>query len=88
MVKAFMFLAGLCAAACTNPSFREPIKPSSHGAAVRANMAAHIIDPTPPARKTTLVDAHRAVLATEKYRTGEVEAPGEKKAPSLTGAEE
>lgn len=81
-----MILIPLCLAACTSPSFREPIKMAPHGDSVRANMAAHIINPNPPAPTPTLSDAQRPVLATEKYRTGEVDVPGKEKQPALTGA--
>ncbi len=88
MVRFVLFSIFLTIAGCNDPSFREPIKQPPHGAAVRANMAAHIINPIPPGRTPTIVDAQRAVLATEKYRAGEVDEPGEKKPKSLTGAEE
>ncbi|MEL7154646.1 MAG: hypothetical protein AAFN51_12810 [Pseudomonadota bacterium] len=88
MVRLYLLPVGILLAACTDPTFREPIQPLQHGAAVRANMAAHIIDPNPPARKPPLTDAQRPVLALENYRTNEVETPGEEQPKSLTGAGE
>lgn len=75
-------------AGCASSGFDDPIRLAPHGDAVRANMAAHIINPTPPARSSRVTDARRTTLATERYKSGEVTAPGEKKQRSLTGAEE
>ena len=88
MVKWLMLPTCTVLIACAGPEFREPIKPLPHGAAVRANMAAHIINPVPPARTPAVTDAQRPVLALENYRTGEVETPGEEEPNSLTGASE
>ena len=81
---------GLCIAfaACSSPGFNKPIKLPPHGAAVRGNMAAHIINPNPPPRAPRVYDANRAVLATEQYRTNEVEKTASEEGKSLTGAAE
>lgn len=87
MVRCFVLFIVVLAGGCTDPSFREPIRLAPHGSAVRANMAAHIINPNPPARTGASADARRTVLASDRYQKGEVKAPGEKKKRSLTGAE-
>lgn len=55
--------------------FDEPIGLTPHGAAVRANMAAQIINPMPPQRRSSPSDGARAVLALDRYREGEVLDP-------------
>ncbi|MEM7210840.1 MAG: hypothetical protein AAF479_02940 [Pseudomonadota bacterium] len=55
---------------------------------MRANMAAHIINPNPPPRTPRIYDANRAVLATEQYRANEVEKTASEDGESLTGAAE
>ncbi len=66
--------AVLLAAGCER--YEEPIAFAPHGAAVRHNMAAQIVDPTPSAAPPGPMDAERAMLGLERYRTDEVEALG------------
>ena len=54
----------------------EPIAFAPHGAAVRNNLAAQIVDPTPSLEAPGPMDADRALLALERYRTDEIEALG------------
>ena len=88
MVRALLSILSVALAACSSPGFNEPIRLPPHGSAVRANMAAHIINPTPPVRRPRISDANRAVLATESYRTNEVEKTAAEDGESLTGAAE
>jgi type IV pilus biogenesis protein CpaD/CtpE len=55
---------------------KEPIAFAPHGAAVRANLAAQIIDPTPSMAPPGPMDAERAMGAIERYRTDNIEALG------------
>lgn len=64
-------------AACDTAKYRKPITFAPHGAAVRANMAAQIINPAPPSHGSVHQDAARAALAVEAYRAGETEAPSQ-----------
>jgi type IV pilus biogenesis protein CpaD/CtpE len=57
--------------------YEEPIAFAPHGAAVRANMAAQIVDPTPSIEPPGPMDAERALLGLDRYRTDEVEALGD-----------
>lgn len=52
----------------------QPIAFTPHGAAVRHNMAAQIVDPIPSVTPPGPMDADRALLALERYRAGETEA--------------
>ena len=56
--------------------YEEPIAFAPHGAAVRANMAAQIVDPTPSMAPPGAMDAERALLGLERYRTDELEDLG------------
>lgn len=87
-VYASVLMACLALAACSAPQFNEPIRLPANGAAVRANMAAHIIDPIPPAPAPRISDANRAVIATESYRTNDVDKTTGENGESLTGAAE
>ena len=76
-------------AACDSEPYRTPIRLTPHGESVRANMAAQIIDPAPPASSATTSDGKRIVLGIEAYQTGEVKDPTEQStAPSTTLIEE
>ena len=57
--------------------YAEPIAYAPHGVAVRHNMAAQIVDPTPSIAPPGPVDAERALLGLERYRTDTVEALGQ-----------
>lgn len=74
MVRTLLLVGILAVAACER--YKEPIAFAPHGAAVRANMAAQIINPTPSTAPPGPMDAERALLALERYRTDEVEALG------------
>jgi type IV pilus biogenesis protein CpaD/CtpE len=72
-IRPAILLAGLVLAACTTPA--NTPRPE-FGQAVRNNMAAHIIDPNPPADMTLPPsDGARRVLMIERYRTDQVEPP-------------
>ena len=72
-------------AACAR--YEEPIALPPYGAAVRANMAAMIIDPTPSTRAAGPMDAERALGALERYRTNSTEPLGNvSTAPSVVVA--
>ncbi|MEM6661469.1 MAG: hypothetical protein AAF666_04735 [Pseudomonadota bacterium] len=82
-------LSVLALTGCNTDKYTKPIGLVPHGEAVRANLAAQIINPVPPAQRPILTDANRAVLAQDAYRTGEVKDPTESKtAPNTTDAEE
>jgi hypothetical protein len=57
--------------------YEQPIAFAPHGAAVRNNMAAQIVDPTPSMAPPGAMDAERALLGLERYRTDKVEALGD-----------
>ena len=56
--------------------YKEPIAFAPHGAAVRANMAAQIVDPTPSIAPPGPMDAERALLGLDRYRTDQLEDLG------------
>lgn len=87
MVRTFTIALVLpVALAACGEKFDEPISLKPHGAAVRANMAAQIINPMPPQRRSSPSDAARAVLALDRYREGEVLDPtAQSTAPDTTG---
>jgi type IV pilus biogenesis protein CpaD/CtpE len=64
----------LLVAACER--YEEPIAFAPHGAAVRANMAAQIVDPTPSMTPPGPMDAERALLGLDRYRTDNLESLG------------
>jgi type IV pilus biogenesis protein CpaD/CtpE len=72
-IRPTVLVAGLVLAACSTPA-NTPRPEFGH--AVRNNMAAHIIDPNPPA-STELPpsDGARRALMIERYRTDQVEPP-------------
>lgn len=72
--------------ACEDQSYTQPIELEPHGEAVRANMQAQIIDPTPPDQRPALTDANPSVLALEAYRKGETEEPSREDAAASTAA--
>ncbi|MEM9140026.1 MAG: hypothetical protein AAGB15_09355 [Pseudomonadota bacterium] len=75
----------LIMAACDPAKYTAPIAPKPHGQAVRANMAAQIINPEPPvARRPELTDAARTTLAREAYRQDEVQEPSREDAAAST----
>jgi type IV pilus biogenesis protein CpaD/CtpE len=77
--------AALLVAGCER--YEEPIAFAPHGAAVRANMAAQIVDPTPSMAPPGPMDAERALLGLDRYRTDTVEALGDvSTAPSVVVA--
>ena len=67
--------AALLVAGCEGAD--EPIAFTPHGAAVRHNMAAQIVHPTPSTAPPGPMDAERAILGLERYRTDDVEALGD-----------
>jgi type IV pilus biogenesis protein CpaD/CtpE len=85
MMRHLMLAACLALMAGCAKDPREPIGLSTDepfGDAVRANMAAHIIDPTPPDPKSGTGlgnadpgDGQRRVLMIERYRADQVETP-------------
>lgn len=87
MYRLLVILALLGLTACAE-HYAEPIALTPQGDAVRRNMAAQIIDPTPPGHPPGSSDAARAVLAVEAYRVGEVKDPTEQStAPRTTSIE-
>ncbi len=66
-------LVGLSLVACSaEPMGSDPLL----GEAVRANMAAHIINPVAPDPRLDIpADGQRRALMIERYRLDEVEAP-------------
>jgi type IV pilus biogenesis protein CpaD/CtpE len=73
--QASILLAGLLLAGCNTPS-DEP-RPE-FGEAIRTNMAAHVIDPTPPASmELPPADGARRALMIQRYQRDEVETPRE-----------
>lgn len=75
MVMRFLLLTCLFAVNGCGETANDPIGLKPHGQAVRANLAAHIVNPIPPPRRVPLSDAERAVAGVERYRTGEVKDP-------------
>lgn len=88
MVRFLIFSSLMLATACAEGRYSKPIATSQHGAAVRANMAAQIIDPNPPAATSNRSDAARAVIGVTAYRTDEVKPPADKGASPSSGASE
>ena len=81
--------AVLTICACEGSSYTKQIELKPHGTAVRANMAAQIINPLPPTRSARTSDAARAVIGLDAYRTGEVKDPtSQSTAPATTIIEE
>ena len=68
--------------------YKQPISLTPHGAAFRANMAAQIIDPRPPAVRYTSSSAHGPVRAVTAYRIGEVKQPATTSTTPSTSAQE
>ncbi len=75
LLRCLIIVPMLCAGCEQLDDYRKPISMTPHGAAVRANMAAHIINPRPPAAKPPRSDAQRPALAIERYRTDQVKEP-------------
>lgn len=87
MVRLTILCTALLAlSACDNQRYTQPIDVKPHGEAVRANMQAQIIDPTPPDQRPALSDANRPTLAIEAYRKGEVKEPSREDAAASTAA--
>ena len=78
--------ACLSMSACDHSEYTRPIVPKPHGESVRTNMAAHIINPNPPAPRPTISDANPSVLAIDAYRKGEVEEPRRDDAAASTAS--
>ena len=76
MVRALPLVLLLVVAGCAE-RYKQPIAFAPHGDAVRANMAAQIVDPTPSMAPPGPMDAERALLGLERYRTDTVEALGD-----------
>jgi type IV pilus biogenesis protein CpaD/CtpE len=71
--RSTILVAGLVLAACTTPA--NAPRPE-FGEAVRNNMAAHIIDPNPPATmELPPSDGVRRALMIQRYQADEVETP-------------
>lgn len=75
MVRVGCIICLLALTACETARYEQPIGFPKHGAAVRTNMAAHIIDPRPPSSRPVLVDSHRALSTLERYRADDVKVP-------------
>ena len=87
MVRFGMILGGcLFLAACDTDQYTRPIDFKPHGEAVRANMAAQIIDPNPPAPRPALTDANRPASAIDAYRKDEVKEPNREDAAASTAS--
>jgi type IV pilus biogenesis protein CpaD/CtpE len=72
-IRPTILVAGLVLAACTTPA--NTPRPE-FGEAVRNNMAAQIIDPSPPADMTLPPsDGVRRALMIQRYQADEVETP-------------
>jgi type IV pilus biogenesis protein CpaD/CtpE len=72
-IRPIVLVAGLLLAACTTPA--NTPRPE-FGQAVRNNMAAHIIDPNPPADMALPPsDGVRRALMIQRYQADEVETP-------------
>ena len=74
MVRTLPLVLLIAVAACDR--YEEPIAPPPYGAAVRANMAAMIIDPKPSTARPGPMDAERALGALDRYRTNKTEPLG------------
>ena len=72
MVRTTLLLAALSLGACEGSEYDRPITMFPHGDAVRANMAAQVINPNPPRRTNGLTDGAVAVRAYTAYQDGEV----------------
>ena len=73
--QTLILLAGVALAGCNTPA--DTPRPE-FGEAVRANMAAHIIDPTPPASmELPPTDGVRRSLMIQRYQVDKVETPRE-----------
>ena len=68
-----MLLAALALGACEGSEYDQPIRLVPHGDAVRANMAAQVINPNPPRRSNGLTDGAVALRTYTAYQDGEVE---------------
>ncbi len=92
MVKALSLFAAIGITAmsgCDIDQYEKPIALTPHGTAVRANMAAQIIDPNPPAKTAIATDGAKVALGIEAYRAGEVKDPtAQSTAPDTTKIEE
>jgi type IV pilus biogenesis protein CpaD/CtpE len=71
-MKHVWLLPALALCACTDP--HQPFNPS-FGDAVRANMAAQIINPVPRADPDPVTDGKRMSDAMQRYRTEKVYPP-------------
>lgn len=73
--QALILLAGLTLAGCNTPA--DMPRPE-FGEAVRTNMAAHIIDPTPPeSMEVPPAEGVRRSLMMQRYQLDQVETPRE-----------
>ena len=73
--QALILLGGLVLAGCNTPA--DDPRPE-FGEAVRSNMAAHIIDPTPPeSMELPPADGTRRSLMIQRYQVDKVETPRE-----------
>ena len=73
MVRLSMVAAVLLAGACAGSPYDQPIRLTPQGDAVRANMAAQVINPTPPRHANVLTDGAVALRTYQAYQDGEVE---------------
>ena len=72
-IRPALLVAGLVLAACSTPA-NTPRPEFGH--AVRNNMAAHIVDPNPPADMALPPsDGVRRALMIQRYQADEVETP-------------
>ena len=73
--QALILLAGFTLAGCNTPA---DLPRPEFGEAVRSNMAAHIIDPTPPeSMELPPADGVRRSLMAQRYQVDKVETPRE-----------
>lgn len=84
MVRPLLLFALVALAACDR--YKQPIAYAPHGAAVRHNMAAMIIDPTPATADPGPMDADRALLALENYRANDSQLGNVATAPTVVVA--
>ena len=73
MVRTILLLATLLVASCEDSQYNQPIRLTPHGDAVRANMAAQIINATPNQGVNNRTDGTVAQRGYKAYQDGEVE---------------
>ena len=87
MVRVAFVCCVLALGACAGGQYDQPIKLTPHGHAVRANMAAQIIDPNPPRGVNNRSDGVAAQRGYVAYQEGETEDFREATTQESTAAE-